>query len=299
MLFHRNGFDEYGFLAVTYRRIFSRQFSKVLCAWLLVLTVIPSSIWAAKPVLLVHPTIVMFEGRTRTASIYVVNRGDARGTFVVSWVDLSMTPEGGLRKQEEQPSWSLQPHIRYSPRRMTLDPGETQLVKVALRRKEGVPPGEYYSHFKVLTLSSEDLENPTAKKDNEAERRVNIVARSAMAIPVIWRNTQQEPKAVIESVVFDTAGNFRVSELQVGVRRLGKLSVRGFLHVVRPGEDDTEIPLADPVPLVIYPTVDVRTVPIQLRSRLRADELEKDVTVIYASSIDIEERETRLASFRY
>ncbi len=299
MLHPRNISDICCFRAKSDGGIILRITSVVLGAWLFALTLIPLSTWAAKPTLLLHPTMVMFEGRSRTASIYVVNRGDAQGTFVVSWMDLSMTPEGGLRKMVEPPAWSLQPHIRYSPRRMTLAPGETQLVKVALRRNNDVPKGEYYSHFKVLTLSSETAGESSRQENDEVKGSVNVVARSAMAIPVIWRNSKAEPRAVIESVKFSPAGNLRVSELQVGVRRLGKLSVRGFLHVVRPGADDTEVPLSDPVPLVMYPTVDLRTVPVRLQSRLPEGELEQGVTVIYASSIDLEDKETRLASFRY
>lgn len=276
-----------------------RMLNLVLCFWVAAQMFLPLPAWAAKPILLLHPTIVMLEGRTRTATINVVNRGDAPGIFAVSWVDFEMTPEGGLRKLEQPPSWSLQPHVRYSPRRMTLAPGETQLVKVALRRNLDVKQGEFYSHFKVLTLSSDVADDRTATSGNEAAGSVNIVARSAMAIPVIWRNTQAEPRAAIESVVFDPEDNEEVKELLVGVRRLGKVSVRGFLHVVRYGEDNTEIPVADPVPLVIYPSLDARTVPVRLQAGFFTDDLRNGITVIYASSIDIEDREARLASFRY
>jgi len=270
-----------------------------LCFCLFVLSAVPLSAWAAKPILLLHPTIVTLEGRTRAATINVVNRGDARGTFVVSWVDFEMTPEGGLRKLAQPPSWSLQPHVRYSPRRMTLEPGETQLVKVALRRNLDVKQREFYSHFKVLTLAADVPDDSADLNTGGAVGSVNIVARSAMAIPVIWRNTSAEPRAVIESVVFDTEDNQEVRELRVGVRRLGKVSVRGFLHVVRYGEDNSEIPVADPVPVVIYPSLNVRTVPVRLQAGMFTGDLHKGVTVIYASSIDIKDRESRLASFRY
>jgi len=281
------------------RGYFMRISNLTLCAWLLAQGLLPLSAWAAKPVLLLHPTIVMLEGRTRAATINVVNRGDARGTFVVSWVDFAMTPEGGLRKLEQPPSWTLQPHVRYSPRRMTLDPGETQLVKIALRRSLDVSEGEYYSHFKVLTLSSEAVDDPVAMDNTGPARSVNIVARSAMAIPVIWRNTSAEPRAAIESVVFDPEDNLEVKELLVGVRRFGDASVRGFLHVIRYGQGDIEIPVADPVPVVIYPSLDVRTVPVRLQAGFFADDLKKGVTIIYASSLDIDDKEARLASFRY
>ena len=119
--------------------------------------------------------------------------------------------------------------MRYSPRRVRLAPSESQIVKLALRRGQNVAEGEYYSHFKVLTLKSED---PSPEQTNADEPApvpgVSIEARTAIAIPIIWRNSRAKSSASIEMVRVDRDAN----QLTVDVRRHGQLSVRGYLHLL-------------------------------------------------------------------
>lgn len=214
---------------------------------------------AAQAQLFMHPTLVMFSGTERSATVNVVNQGDATGVFELAWVDFEMTRDGGLLAREGTAPWSLQPFARYSPRRVTLRPGETQIVRIALRSGGEVAEAEYYSHLKVVTLE-DDL--GAAAGEADAAEAVMIEARSAIAIPVIWRNSDAEPRAAIESVRLDPAGDALVIEL----RRAGKLSTRGFLHVLAGNADYGESQqIADPVPLVIYPSAERRTVTVPLK----------------------------------
>jgi hypothetical protein len=239
----------------------------------------------------------MFEGNERSATITLTNRGDATGTFETSWSELTMTPEGGLIKSENPP-WSVQPFVRYSPRRVTLQPSESQVIKIALRRDQEASEGEYYSHFRVLTINTEDMADESEDSKDVADTpksnaAVTITARSAVAIPVIWRNSETSPSATIDSVVVDRDAN----QLTVDVRRRGKLSVRGYLHVLGEAPDGTRGALADPVPLVIYPSVDQRVTAITLNEDITADALTENAEVIYASDLDIVNQDTILASY--
>jgi fimbrial chaperone protein len=205
-----------------------------------------------------------------------------------------MTPEGGLIKTEDPP-WSVQSYVRYSPRRVTLEPAESQVIKIALRRQQDVAEGEYYSHFKILTLNSEDLivdtkEPVEASKENSA---VRIRARSAVAIPIIWRNSRTMPAATIESVGVDKENN----QVNVEVRRDGKLSVRGYLHVVGTAPDGTRSALAEPMPLVIYPMLDRRVAAITLSEGITTDVLADNAEILYTTDLDVNSDETVLASY--
>ena len=124
----------------------------------------------ADAVLFIYPTLVMFEENQRSAEVTVSNRGDQTGTFEMSWSEMTMTPEGGLVKREGPAAWSIQPYVRYSPRRVTLAPLESQVVRIAVRRGVDVPEGEYYSHFRVLTLNSEDPLAAEAQADWRRQR---------------------------------------------------------------------------------------------------------------------------------
>jgi P pilus assembly chaperone PapD len=254
----------------------------------------PAQAWAGA-VLLIYPTMIMFEGNERSATVTLKNDGDATGTFETSWSELAMTDEGGLIKVDGETPWSIQPYVRYSPRRVTLEPSGSQVIKIALRRDQEAPEGEYYSHFKVLTLNSQDLpgESNTETEPEETETAVKITARAAVAIPIIWRNSQSSSTATIESVSIDRDTN----QLMVDVRRRGKLSVRGYLHVLGKTSDGEDAALADPVPLIIYPSIDQRITAITLNDDVSAGALSEDTKVIYATTLNSVTQDTTLATY--
>ena len=243
----------------------------------------------AGAVLFIHPTLVMFEGNDRSATITLTNRGDETGTFEMSFTDMVMTPEGGLVRYEgDTPPWSVQSYVRYSPRRVTLEPLQSQVVRIAVRRGVDVPEGEYYSHFRVLTLNSEDplAAERTEEATEQSASAVVISARSAVAIPVIWRNSREPASASIEAVHVDNDSN----KVNVDVRRLGQLSVRGYLHVFDTGADGARMELAEPVPLVIYPNLDTRTMSITLHEDVLAANLPRNAQVFYSPDLEMSDR---------
>jgi hypothetical protein len=158
-----------------------------------------------------------------------------------------------------------------------------------------VPEGEYYSHFKVLTLNTEDMadDSKDAVEAPQSSSAVKITARSAVAIPIIWRNSGASPRATIESVDVDPDAN----QITVDVRRHGKLSVRGYLHVIGNGPEGTRSALAEPVPLVIYPSLENRTTAITLNEGLTAGALTENTEVILTSDLNVVNQDTILASY--
>ena len=260
---------------------------------LAIISLVPTLAQAAA-VLFIYPTLVIFEGGQSSGTITVTNRGDQTGTFEMSWNDMTMMPGGGLVKAEDPAPWSLQPYVRYSPRRVTLEPMQSQVVRIAVRRGQDVPEGEYYSHFRVLTLNSED---PSAVDEDadvpDTGSAVMIEARSAVAVPIIWRNSNDVSSASIEAVKVDRAAN----KLTVDVRRQGQLSVRGYLHVLETAADGTRNFLAEPVPLVIYASLDARTMDIELNDGVVAANLSRNTEVYYSPDLEITDSSVMIDSF--
>ncbi len=259
---------------------------------LAIMSLVPS-LAQAGAVLFIHPTLVVFEGNERSGTITLSNRGDQTGTFEMSWTNMTMTPSGGLVKNEGPAPWSIEPYVRYSPRRVTLAPLESQVVRIAVRRGLDVPEGEYFSHFRVLTLNSED---PSAAEEDTSEpvaTAVVIEARSAVAIPIVWRNSRDNSSASIESVRIDRDTN----QLSVDVMRHGQVSVRGFLHVFETAADGARSSLAEPVPLVIYPNLDARTMTIELNDGVTAGSLKRGTEVYYSTDLEVSDRSIVIASY--
>lgn len=241
----------------------------------------------AGAVLLIYPTQVLFEGRERSAEVMLTNQGDAIGTFETSWMEMGMRPEGVLQ-QRETDEWSIQPFIRYSPRRVTLGPGESQVIKIALRPDSTAAEGEYYTHLRILTLNQEDLAAEEEDPPTVGQAGVSIRARSAVAIPVIWRNSDAEPEISIESAhVAPESG-----QVAVTVRRGGLLSARAYLHVYDQRLDGTFRPVGGPVQVVIYPNLDTRVMRIAIEENVELT----DAAYVVLSTDELVTDRTTLAS---
>lgn len=176
--------------------------------------------------LMVAPTRVVLEGRTRAAELVVANRGSTEATYRVSLVDMRMTPEGRLEripdgglKEGELSAKSL---LRFAPRQITLEPGESQRLRIALQKPPGLPPGEYRSH--LLLEAIPPALTPSSESASEAlALRFNIVG--AVSLPAIVRNGPLTASAQIGEP------DLTRDELSVRVRRKGSRSVRGDLIV--------------------------------------------------------------------
>ncbi len=268
------------------QRLKPRRFLSAMAAALLPFILIADA--AAQAQLFIHPTLVMFSGTHRNDVVHVVNQGDATGVFELEWRDSAMTPDGGLAESDSDAPWSLQPLARFSPRRVTLRPGETQLVRIALRPARDVAEGEYYSHLRVVTME-DDLE-AAVSDGTTGDEAITIEARTAIAIPVVWRNSDALPRATIESASLDPDRNVLVVEL----RRLGKLSTRGYLHVVTE-EGAGFRAVADPVPLVIYPSAERRTAVIPLKAAKGSPAAR--MQVIYTADPEMDSTSSAYATF--
>lgn len=208
---------------------------------------------------------LIFDKNTRSHALHITNRGDRTGVYAMSWVDHTMTEEGRLFtwKEPNQSPWSLQPYIRFSPRRVTLRPGESQRVRLVLKsNRSEFERGELFSHLKVLTLNS-NLE-ATKKLSQSADKGsggIEIKTRSAFKIPVVWRKMLPSPKAKV------TIEEKTSSTLTLNIQRIGQASNRGFLHVMHTLKGEHR-PLARVKPLVIYANIEKRLTTLNLDSPL-------------------------------
>ncbi|NQY75279.1 MAG: hypothetical protein HRT90_11070, partial [Candidatus Margulisbacteria bacterium] len=106
--------------------------------------------------LVVTPTRIVFEDRDRIKEVYLINQDTQTMRYRINFINLSMQEDGSYQKVskdgvEEQGIYPVGPHIRYSPRQVTLGPGEQQIVRLMARRY-GMKTGEYRSHLFVTPI---------------------------------------------------------------------------------------------------------------------------------------------------
>ncbi|MDH3325309.1 MAG: fimbria/pilus periplasmic chaperone [Gammaproteobacteria bacterium] len=147
--------------------------------------------------LMISPHRVVFEDRDRSASVSLMNTQGKTTTYRLHWVQQKQTSNG---KYSDLPSDSNEvPNassmLRFSPRQVTLAPGEKQTVRISLRRKKGLTEPEYRSHLLFEALPKQD---ETTKPGGGSRIKLNLLL--GFSIPVIVRQGKLNAQASISNV---------------------------------------------------------------------------------------------------
>jgi P pilus assembly chaperone PapD len=184
--------------------------------------------------LMITPTRVVFEGNERTKQISLINNGSKAGRFKITFVRKKMTPEGGIKVIEEnEPGLFADEMVRYSPRLVTLAPGQSQTVRLMLRKKKGTADGEYRSHMMFQSLpevTTTDVEQLTSEITSGLS--IELIPVVGITIPVIVR--QGKLSADVKLTGFEIKQENTVkarSMLSLQIDRQGNKSVYGDFRV--------------------------------------------------------------------
>ena len=188
--------------------------------------------------LLVAPTRLVFENRTRTAELTLLNIGGQIATYRISFSHLQMTETGELKEIEtpEPGAPFADALIRYSPRQVTLAPNVAQTIRLQLRKPESLADGEYRSHLLFRAVPSEQaipgnvVENDPSKKPTGFSIRLTPIY--GVSIPVIVRHGQTSAKVGIAALTVTPPRENRPATLTLKMERRGNESVYGNLKAV-------------------------------------------------------------------
>lgn len=184
--------------------------------------------------LLVAPTRVVLEARTRAAEIILNNKGAKEATYRISFTHLRMGSNGAYQEiSEDEAKNTLKiadDLIRYSPRQVTLKPGESQVVKVMLRKPEGLADGEYTSHMLFRAVpelaTGEDVE---AQKSDDGKISIRLIPVYGVSIPIVVRQGDLSAQAKL------TNASVANNTLSITIARTGNKSVFGDIIVSASG----------------------------------------------------------------
>lgn len=187
--------------------------------------------------LLVAPTRVVLEGRTRAAEITLVNIGSAPATFRISLYHLRMLESGEMKEietPEEGAPWS-DDLVRYAPRQVTLDPNVSQVVRLQLRLPASLPDGEYRSHLLFRAVPREDsmpersIEKPVG--DDAKGFSVRLTPIYGVSIPLIVRHGQTTATAALRNLAVQPARGDEPASVACELQRTGNQSLYGNVTV--------------------------------------------------------------------
>tara|TARA_R110002126_G_scaffold291807_1_gene459650 strand:- start:90250 stop:91095 length:846 start_codon:yes stop_codon:yes gene_type:complete len=213
---------------------------KTILAAALVATIFLSAALPAYAVRVIPPRVVMKSGEN-LAYVYVQNSGDRPETYEFDWLQIAMTKNGDVVSVTDENRASLpdyrpaDPYIRYSPRRTTIRPGETQRVTLFARRPPNMAEGEYRSHF-LIRLLPDPISKAPVQGDADGARVASqvLVSRS---FPVYMHHGSVQAKLNVTGVRFVTGERGKMSKtappyfVEVDIAKTGNRSVIGNIKV--------------------------------------------------------------------
>lgn len=219
---------------------------------------------SAEANILITPTRVVFEGRERFEVVTLVNTSAETQAYEMSWVFFEMQSEGKAYKSVKVPPGAvdISDNLVFSPRRVTLEAGAKQKIRLALQRPSDLPDGDYHVHLKIAQVPK--VEEKAAEGELVAGLRINL----SYTIPVIVRSGDVSVVAEIGDVVLGRNPNTNLLTVDVPIKRSGDYSVLGGVMVYHVDVDGKEELVGEVSNAHIFPEVDSRTISVQLNKEI-------------------------------
>src|SRR5579859_6481197 len=214
---------------------------------------VTSSVKAQIADLNISPKRLVLDQTSRAGAVYVFNRGSRPATYAVSLDDKVMTPDGRIRSLEEAAgaaegaatiarARSARSMIVFTPHRVTLEGGSSQVVRLRVLRPVGLAAGEYRAHLTVkeLPLESVGLTADQAAANENGSLAIQITTLLAVSLPVIVREGPPDVRAGIEGVSYAIAAAppsaaagspARIATVSLQLLRQGQSSLFGDVEI--------------------------------------------------------------------
>ncbi|MDA8134413.1 MAG: fimbria/pilus periplasmic chaperone [Desulfobacteraceae bacterium] len=226
---------------------------------------------------LMAPTRVVFEGRTRATTVKLINPNKTPQTYQISLISIRMD-EYGARTEALEPNEAelfARSMVQFSPKRATLAPQGWQTVRVMVRKPADLPEGEYRAQLKVSPVPGEKAPD---SRENTEKIAINIDIVFHVSIPIIIRHGKVDAAVapLAPRLITRDQGHF----LETRIERSGAASVFAdvkafFTPLDRPGQ---RIPVGEVKGISIYAQNPDQTIYLPV----------KDKNVLTRGKVDIE-----------
>jgi P pilus assembly chaperone PapD len=184
--------------------------------------------------MLISPTRAILDKDNPITSLVLRNTSDGAKTYRLEWEDKRVNAAGGYEPVEKGEDWpSAADMIRFSPRQITVGPGENQAVRLNFRPPANLEPGEYRSHLKLQVVAevSEPASVVEMQSPDQEGLAFKLFMQMSFSIPVIVRHELGQPTVKISDVKVQSAESGKSMALGVTLERSGEASSYGKLVV--------------------------------------------------------------------
>jgi hypothetical protein len=197
--------------------------------WLIVVSASLSIPAFAAGHLMIYPSRVVFEGRTRTAQLDLINNGEAC-TYRISMIRQRMTDTGQfVTVTAPLPGEAFADEmIRFSPRQVTLPAGGAQAVRLQLRKPAGLPTGEYRVHLFFQALPpARSIAAGDSQPVGPEGMDIALIPIVSISIPIIVREGSTSATLSLTSLRVNGQTKTDAAALSFELHRDGNRSVYG------------------------------------------------------------------------
>lgn len=208
----------------------------------------------------VSPTRVVFEGRERSAEISLRNHGNERVTYRLGLQRMRMDEDGVTTVIADDDGEAYgderfaDEYLRFSPRQVTLGPGEVQRVRVMARKPVDLEDGEYRAHLRFEALPTVSAPAKKAASGGE-DFQIELRLITSLTIPVIIRHGDLAADLEISNLTIVEATTNTVA---ISLSRRGNRSVYGDIEVLYRPEGGQENVVALRKGVAVYAPNDLR-----------------------------------------
>jgi len=155
------------------------------------------------------PRRVIIDSHQQTATLTLTHQGNKTTRYRISFIDMAFDKNEQLKKfkSDELPDnyYSAKSFLRYSPRQITLAPGESQTVRILARKKRSLPKGEYRSYIHFQELPNKKNKNNIEQLINSNKKNISIKPKILMglALPIIVYQGKLEGSAETKSLTLE------------------------------------------------------------------------------------------------
>lgn len=200
---------------------------------------------------------IVFEGSRRADVMTLVNDRAEAQTYRLRWQDMRMTGDNRLEPVSDgQVDAMLKPArdmVVFAPRRVTIAPGETQQIRLMLRKPAGLADGEYRSHLVVMP------EKEAVRFDDSGQNAgtsVDLKMLAGISFPVIVRQGKLTAAASLGDLRLTRQG--QDYDLQLSLKREGDRSLYGDFSLYCGG--NTKQPVYQLRGIAVYPEIPSRNI---------------------------------------
>lgn len=194
----------------------------------------------------ISPTKVYIEDGQNSASVSITNTGDETLVYQFEWERRARSQDGQqtilLKEGETMEGYNpADPYLIYSPRKVVVQPDETQRVRILARRPADMPAGEYRSHLKI---TSETVDPPEKTETMRGEFGGVLAVRPGVSIPVMLRTGKTVVDMKITSGTIIREENVDVVEVNIVNNSTRSIYGKSSLKCLAAGGQETETKLS-------------------------------------------------------